>query len=30
MLLEHLGSDHYPHAAANVQHICAEAGIEIH
>ena len=30
MLLEHLGSDHYPHAAANVQHICADAGIEIH
>ena len=30
MLLEHLGSDRYPRAAANVRRICAEAGIEIH
>ena len=30
MLLEHLGNDRYPHAAANVQRLCAEAGIEIH
>ena len=30
MLLEHLGNDRYPHAAANVRGICTEAGIEIH
>ena len=30
MLLEHLGNDRYPYAAANVQRICVEAGIEIH
>ena len=30
MLLEHLGSDRYPHAAANVRRLCTEAGIEIH
>jgi len=30
MLLEHLGNDRYPQAAANVRRICDEAGIEIH
>ena len=30
MLLEHLGNDRYPHAAANVRRICTEASIEIH
>ena len=30
MLLEHLSSERYPQAAANVQRICADAGIEIH
>ena len=30
MLLEHLGNDRYPRAAANVRRICAAAGIEIH
>ena len=30
MLLEHLGNDRYPHAAANVRRICSEANIEIH
>ena len=30
MLLEHLGKDLYPRAAANVRRICAAAGIEIH
>jgi len=30
MLLEHLGSELYPRAAANVRRICVEAGIEIH
>jgi len=30
MLLEHLSSERYLQAAANVQRICADAGIEIH
>ena len=30
MLLEHLGNERYPHAAANVRRICQGAGIEIH
>ena len=30
MLLEHLGNERYPHAAANVRRICDKAGIEIH
>lgn len=30
MLLEHLGADRYPQAAANVRRLCAAAGIEIH
>ena len=30
MLLEHLGNERYPHAAANVRRTCDEAGIEIH
>ena len=30
MLLEHLGNDLCPRAAANVRRICAEVGIEIH
>jgi sugar phosphate isomerase/epimerase len=30
MLLEHLGAERYPQAAANVRRICADAGIQIH